>query len=96
MPNLFKITYQDVEIKSESLNHIRKVACELIRTSIYKTSKIASLPIINGQTEFATVRVSWKKTKGYQYWYFPVKTTGKIHYYRLNEDGTIRYSIDRK
>lgn len=97
MPNHFWVEYDGKKIESDSIEYMRKIAGQLIKTKSYKSKNIPSLTIINGLTEVGTVRVSWKwKTREYQYWYFPVKTERKIHYYRLNEDGTIRYAIERK
>lgn len=97
MPNHFHFTYKDRTFESDSLERMRMLAGKMIRTECYNKKFIAQMIILNGQVEEGTVRVSWKwSTKEYQYWWFPIKTSKKIHYYRMNEDGTLRYAIERK
>lgn len=97
MPNHFKIECDRFQMVTDSIERARAITLKLIRRSIYNTNKIASRTILNGLTPAGILRVSFSREKReYQYWWFPATENKKIHYYRINEDGTIRYAIERK
>ena len=97
MPNHFKVECEKYQMVTDSIEVARSAVLKLIRQDVYRSSRIASREILNGMTLYGTVRVSYsKEKKEYQYWWFPATENKKIHYYRINEDGTIRYAIERK
>ena len=97
MPNHFKVECDKYQMVTDSIEVARSAVIKLIRRETYATNKIVSRDILNGLTLYGTVRVSYnKEKKEYQYWWFPVTENKKIHYYRINEDGTLRYAIERK